>query len=109
MESALDRLKNAKVREEVELAEPVKLPDLEQRVYDFIGASKFIGESNVPIYGATTVEVAAAFPEINTNYLRRVVWNLRQKGLLVDKGVRRNLEKGKCNLAVWFSVGENKG
>ncbi len=79
--------------------------ELEQKVLLFVKEPKFLPNSTIPLQGATTVEVAKAFPEVNSNTLRYTVWTLRKKKLLVDKGIKRNMEKGKVGVVVWEAVG----
>ena len=102
MESVEDRLRAAIIKPKP--PKIVALTELESAVYNFVQATKLVGE--VPIYGATTIETCQAFPNINSNTIRYAVWSLRRKNKLVDSGVRRSLEKGKLNLTVWVCLGD---
>ena len=89
------------------VVEKVDMTDMEQKVFNFIGSTKLIGTNGIPIEGATTVEVAQAFPDLNSSTLRYVIWHLRKKGKLVDNGLRRTLERGRAPVVVWNIVKEN--
>ena len=80
--------------------------ELEQKIIQFVKNPKFLGSSDVPIVGATTVEIVEAFPDIKVSTLRFTVWHLRRKKVLVDAGFKRSLDKGKRGVVVWEVVGE---
>jgi len=84
------------------------LSELEEQVLEFIKVSKFLGTSTVPLYGASSVEIAKAFPNLNSNTLRYALWNLRKKGLVVDRGNSRNVEKGRVPVVVWEFAGREQ-
>jgi hypothetical protein len=99
MESAKMRLQVAPRVEKSKVK--ITLSELEQKVLDFIKSTKLVGSLDMPVFGATTVEVQQAFPEINGNTIRYTVWRLRVLQLVTDAGHRRSLEKGKQKLVVW--------
>ena len=107
-QSAMDRLRVAPKKAIVKEVKEIKLSELEEQVLEFVKVSKFLGTSTVPLYGASTVEIAKAFPTLNSNTLRYTVWSLRKKGLLVDRGVARNVESGKVPVVVWEFAGKEQ-
>lgn len=82
-------------------------PDMEMQVLAFCSSIKLIGGS-IPLEGASNCEIAKAFPNVNSNSLRYAVYNLRKKGLLVDRGDTRSLVKGRVPSVVWYAL-SNKG
>ena len=85
----------------------MKLSDLQEKVFAFVWAEKTLGDTGIPLPGATTVEIAKAFPDINPNSLRYAVYNLRKLGVLVDSGNTRALTKGETPCVVWRATGHN--
>lgn len=85
----------------------VKLSELQEKVFAFVLADKTLADTGIPLPGATTVEIAKAFPDTNSNSLRFAVYRLRKLGLLTDSGNTRALLKGETPCVVWTALGHS--
>lgn len=88
---------------------PVRGQSMKEQVYAFVAGTKLVGLSDIPVVGASNVEIAAAFPEQNSNTLRYLVWGLRKEGRLVDSGIRRVFGAGKVPQVVWVVAARSTG